>query len=452
MSEAADAPQVPLTHARVLRIALPIVASNATVPILGMVDTGVVGQMGLAAPIAAVGLGAVILTALYWVFGFLRMGTTGLASQALGRGDRAEVAALLTRALLIAGAAGLAIVALQRPLFAGAFALAPAPGEVEALACDYMAIRVWSSPALIALYGVTGWLIAQERTLAVLAIQLWMNGLNVALDLLFVLSLGWGVEGVAFATFLAEWSGLALGLWLSRDAFATPDWRERARVLDPARLRHMASVNGDILLRSALLQAAFVSFTFLGSGLGGVTLAANTIALQFLYVTSYGLDGFAFAAETLVGQAFGAGALARLRRAAALASIWGAVAAAILASGFALLGPPVIDVMVGRGDPAAPGEAEAVREAARRVLPWVVATPLLGLASWMLDGIFIGATRTRDMRDMMAVSFAAYLAAVIALLPAFGNHGLWAALMVLFIVRALTLGARYPALERAAAA
>ena len=290
MTEAAHArpdgvggePQVPLTHVRVLRIALPIVLSNATVPILGLVDTGVVGQMGLAAPIAAVGLGAVILTALYWVFGFLRMGTTGLASQALGRGDRGEVAALLTRALLIAGAAGLLVVALQRPLFAGAFALAPAPGEVEALARDYMAIRVWSSPALIALYGVTGWLIAQERTLAVLAIQLWMNGLNVALDLLFVLSLGWGVEGVAIATFLAEWSGLALGLWLCRDAFATPAWRERARVLDPARLRRMASVNGDILLRSAFLQAAFVSFTFLGSGLGGVTLAANTILLQFL--------------------------------------------------------------------------------------------------------------------------------------------------------------------------
>ena len=441
----------PLTHARVLRIAGPIVVSNATVPILGVVDTGVVGQMGLAAPIGAVGLGAVILTAIYWVFGFLRMGTTGLASQALGRGDRGEFAALLTRALLIAGAAGLAVVALQRPIFAGAFALAPASAEVEALARGYMGIRVWSAPALIALYGVTGWLIAQERTGAVLVLQLWMNGLNVVLDLVFVLSFGWGVEGVAVATFLAEWTGLALGLWLCRTAFATPAWRDRARVLDPARLRHMAAVNGDILLRSLLLQAAFVSFLFLASDLGDVTLAANQILLQFLEITAYGLDGFAFAAEALVGQSFGAGAVARLRRAAWLASLWGAAAAAALAVAFALLGPWVIEVMVGPGSPAAPGEAQAVREAARAHLPWMVAAPLLGLASWMLDGIFIGATRTRDMRNMMALSFVVYMGAVALLLPAFGNHGLWAALLVFFVVRAVTLGARYPALERAAA-
>ena len=452
-SAADPAPEAaPLTHARVLRIAGPIVLSNATVPILGAVDTGVVGQMGLAAPIGAVGLGAVILTAIYWVFGFLRMGTTGLASQALGRGDRGEVSALLTRALLIAGAAGLAVIALQRPLFAGAFALAPASAEVEALARDYMAIRVWSAPALIALYGVTGWLIAQERTAAVLVLQLWMNGLNVALDLLFVLSFGWGVEGVAFATFLAEWTGLGLGLWLCRAAFATPAWRDRARVLDPVRLRHMAAVNADILLRSLLLQAAFVSFLFLASDLGDVTLAANQILIQFLEITAFGLDGFAFAAETLVGQAFGARAVARLRRAAWLASAWGAVAAVLLALTFAALGPWVIDVMVGPGDPSAPGEAEAVRTAARVYLPWMVAAPLVGLASWMLDGIFIGATRTRDMRNMMALSFAAYAAAVAVLLPVLGNHGLWAALLLFFVARAVTLGARYPALERAAAA
>ena len=446
-----DAQPAPLTHARVLRIAGPIVLSNATVPILGAVDTGVVGQMGLAAPIGAVGIGAVILTAVYWVFGFLRMGTTGLASQALGRGDRGEFAALLTRALLIAGAAGLAVVALQRPIFAGAFALAPASAEVEALARDYMAIRVWSAPALIALYGVTGWLIAQERTGAVLVLQLWMNGLNIALDLLFVLSFGWGVEGVAVATFLAEWSGLGLGLWLCRAAFATPAWRDRARVLDPERLRHMAGVNADILLRSLLLQAAFVSFLFLASDLGDVTLAANQILIQFLEITAFGLDGFAFAAETLVGQSFGARTVSRLRRAALLTSAQGAVAAVLLAVGFALLGPPVIDLMVGPGHPDAPGEAEAVRETARLYLPWMVAAPLLGLASWMLDGIFIGATRTRDMRNMMVLSFVVYAGAVALLLPLFGNHGLWAAMLIFFVARAVTLGARYPALERAAA-
>lgn len=441
----------PLTHARVWRIAGPIVLSNATVPILGIVDTGVVGQMGQAAPIGAVGLGAVVLTALYWVFGFLRMGTTGLASQAVGRGDGGEVSALLTRALLIAGAGGALVIALQAPLFAGAFALAPASPEVEALARGYMGIRVWSAPAIIALYGVTGWLIAQERTGAVLVIQLWMNGLNIALDLLFVLSFGWGVEGVALATFLAEWSGLALGLWLCRDAFATPAWRDRARVLDPVRLRHMASVNADILVRSLLLQAAFVSFLFLASDLGDVTLAANQILIQFLEVTAYCLDGFAFAAESFVGQAFGAAAVPRLRRAAILTSAWGAGAAVALALAFAALGPAVIEVMVGSGEAGTAAEAEAVRAAARAYLPWMVAAPLVGVACWMLDGIFIGATRTRDMRNMAVVSAAVYAGAVALLLPLFGNHGLWAALMVFFVARALTLGARYPALERAAA-
>ena len=306
MTEAVAGP-APVTHRRVLRIALPIVLSNATVPILGAVDTGVVGQLGAAAPIGAVGIGAIVLTAVYWIFGFLRMGTTGLASQALGARDAAEVAAILTRVLMIGAAAGLAMILLQRVIFAGTFLAAPASAEVEGLARGYMQVRVWSAPAAIALYGVTGWLIALERTRAVLAVQLWMNGLNILLDLWFVIGLGWGVEGVAFATFLAEWSGLALGLWFCRAALAAPAARAWGRVFDRARLARMARVNTDILIRSVLLQAIFVSFLFLGSGLGDVALAANQVLLQFLHITAYALDGFAFAAEALVGQAMGRG-------------------------------------------------------------------------------------------------------------------------------------------------
>ncbi len=428
----------PLTHARVLRIALPIVISNATVPILGAVDTAVVGQMGQAAPIGAVGLGAIILTGLYWVFGFLRMGTTGLASQAIGAGDRAEGDALLTRALLIAFAAGGAIIALQWPLFAGAFLLAPASDEVQSLARDYMAIRVWSAPALIALYGITGWLIAHERTRAVLVIQVAMNGVNILLDLWFVLGLGWGVQGVAIATFLAEWSGFALGLWFCRDALRRGHWKDWPRVFDAARLRRMAGVNGDILVRSLLLQAIFVSFLFLGAGLGDVELAANQVLLQFLNITAYAMDGFAFGAETLVGQAMGARRRAELRRAAWLSSLWGLGSGAALALAFAVAGPAIVDVMT---------TAQPVREAARDYLPWMVMAPLVGAAPWMLDGIFIGATRTRDMRNMMAVSAAIYAVAVLALTPALGNHGLWAALLLSFVARGVTLWVKYPALE-----
>jgi len=432
-----------LTHKRVLNIAVPVVLSNATVPILGAVDTGVVGQIGLAAPIGAVGIGAVVLSAFYWVFGFLRMGTVGLTAQAEGQGDSDEVAALLTRALMIGLGAGVVIIALQSVLFWAAFKVSPASAEVEGLARQYMALRVWSAPAAIALYGITGWLIAQERTRAVLVLQLWMNGLNIALDLWFVIGLGWGVQGVALATAIAEWSGLGLGLWFCRAAFADVAWRAWDRVFDPVRWRRMMRVNTDILIRSLLLEAIFVSFMFMGAGQGDVTLAANQVLLQFLMIASYALDGFAFSAEALVGKAFGRGDRTHLRRAALLASGWGMAAAACMGLGFALFGPQIVDAMT---------TAPEVREQARIYLPYLVGLPVIACAAFMLDGIFVGATRSRDMRNMMALSFGVYTVCVLLLVPVLGNHGLWLAMLISFIARGLTLGARYPSLERAAGA
>jgi len=351
----ADTAAAPLTNRRVLQIAVPVVLSNATVPILGAVDTGVIGQMGLAAPIGAVGIGAVILSAFYWVFGFLRMGTVGLVAQADGQGDGAEVAALLTRALMIGAIAGVVIIALQSALFWAAFQIAPASPQVEALARDYMAVRVWSAPAAIAMYGITGWLIAQERTRAVLWIQLWMNGLNIALDIWFVIGLGWGVQGVALATVIAEWSGFALGLWFCRAVFAGAAWRAWSAVFNGARWRRMMGVNVDILIRSLLLQAIFVSFMFLGAGQGDVVLAANQLLLQFLMIATYTLDGFAFAAEALVGKAYGARDPARVRRAAVLASAWGMAASCVLSVLFFGLSDWGLDMLT---------TAQAVRAAA----------------------------------------------------------------------------------------
>ncbi|MCW9042654.1 MAG: MATE family efflux transporter [Pseudopelagicola sp.] len=430
-----------VTHRRVLATAIPIVISNATVPILGAVDTGVVGQLGEAAPIGAVGIGAVILTGLYWVFGFLRMGTTGLTSQAYGAGQAGEVSAMLTRALMIGLAAGAGIVLLQLPLFWLGFALSPASVEVEGLARSYLSIRVWSAPAAIAIYGVTGWLIALERTRAVLLLQVWMNGLNIVLDLWFVLGLGWGVEGVAFATFLAEWSGLGVGLWLCRAAFRQPAWHDWGRIFDLVRLRQVMAVNGDIMLRSLMLQAIFMSFLFLGAQFGDVTLAANQVLMQFLAISAYALDGFAFAAEAIVGQALGARDRATLRRGAALASLWSTVIVIGVSAVYLVAGGWLIDVMT---------TAPQVRIEARRYLPLVALAPVLGVGAFMLDGIFIGATRTRDMRNMMALSLVIYAVAVVVFSPVFGNFGLWGALLVSFVARGVTLGLRYPALERAA--
>ena len=250
----ATAPPDPITHRRILTIAGPIVLSNATVPILGAVDTGVVGQLGEAAPIGAVGIGNIILSSLYWLFG----SQDGHRwSDRSGRGQvRDEVDALLSRALFIGIAAGLAFIVFQVPILWASFQIVPASDEVESLAHAYTRIRIFSAPAAIAVYGITGWLIAQERTGAVLVIQLWMNGLNMALDLWFVLGLGWGVEGVAFATFLAEWSGALIGLWFCRAVFG----RAAAHGLkvDTTRLIRFFALGGDIW-SVCLLMAGFTS-------------------------------------------------------------------------------------------------------------------------------------------------------------------------------------------------
>lgn len=441
MNSTANGAEAAVTHRRVLKIALPIVLSNATVPILGAVDVGVVGQLGEAAPIGAVALGAIILSTVYWIFGFLRMGTVGLVGQAEGAGDKAEVSAWLTRALLVALGAGVTLIILQPLIFWGALRLAPASAEVENLAWSYLTIRIWTAPAAIAVYALTGWLVAMERTSGVFWVQLVMNSVNILLDLLFVLVFDWGVPGVAIATVIAELTGAALGLWFCRAAFQSPDWRDWPRVLDRSKLIRMALLNTDILLRSAMLMIIFLSVNFLSAKFGDITLAGNAVLVQFMYITAYAMDGFAFAAETLIARAIGRGDRAYVRRSAALTSLWGMVICVLMAIGFALAGGWIIDVMA---------KDTEVQAAARQFLPYMVIAPLVGCAAWMLDGIFIGATRSKDMRNMMALSFVIYWASILVLLPVLGNHGLWLALLISFIARGVTLGLRYPALEASA--
>jgi multidrug resistance protein, MATE family len=424
-----------ITHRRVLRIAGPIVLSNATVPLLGAVDTAVIGQLGDPASLGAVGIGAVILATLYWAFGFLRMSTSGLAAQAQGAGDMGERSAVLLRALMVGGAAGFALVVLQVLLFAGAFALAPASPQVETLARDYLAIRIWGAPATIALYALTGWLVGLERTRGVLILQLWQNGLNIGLDLWLVLGLGWGVPGVAVSTLIAEWAGLALALWLARDALGANLRLGLARMGDRLAIRRMFSASRDIMARTILLNLSFTTFVFLGARFGDVMLAANQVLMQFLAVTAYALDGFAFAAEALIGQAVGARSMADTRAAGRICMQWGIGGAVGLAVVFALTGPGIIDLMTTSLD---------VREVARSYLPWLIAAPLIGVAAWVYDGIFIGALLTGDMLRAMLASTAVYVVALLILVPMIGNHGLWAALMVLNATRTFTLWRLYP--------
>lgn len=442
MSRAAVFAPVAVTHRRILGIALPIAVSNAAVPLLGAVDTAVVGRLG-AVEVGAVGLGAVVLAFLYGLFNFLRMATTGLVAQATGAGDGDEAGAHLLRVLLLGLAIGAVLVAVQVPLLRLATGLSPASEAVEEVARRYLGIRIWGVPATLAVYAVTGWLIGVARTRAVLALQLAVGAANAVLSVLFVLGLGWGVAGCAVATLIAEHAGLAVGLWLARHALARA-WRHAggaARLFARDRVARLLRVNGDILLRSALLQLAFVSFIFLGASAGDLQLAANQVLMQLVQLTAFALDGFAFAAETLVGQAVGARQPAAVRRATVLTAGWGMAGALAVSALFLVAGGALIDLLTTLPD---------LREAARQWLPWVVAFPVVGVMAWMLDGVFIGATLTAEMRRAMLLATLGYALCLVLCLPRWGNGGLWLSLLVLNALRGVTMALWYPRAEAAA--
>mgnify|MGYP003671969117 CR=1 FL=1 len=431
----------PITHRRVWRLAGPIIFSNMTVPLLGAVDTAVVGHLPQAYYIGAVAVGAMIFNFLFWTFSFLRMGTTGLVAQARGAGDGDEVRAILGRALLIAGGLGLVLILLQVPVAWVAFYLLEGSPQVEALAGDYLAIRIWSAPAALAGFAIFGWFIGVQNTRKALLVQVAMNGLNIGLDLLFVIGFGWGVEGVAAATVIAEYAGLAIGGLLVAGELKRLGGRwQWLLIVDTARLRRLFAVNFDIFLRSLCLLIASAYFTAQGAKQGDAVLAANAVLQNFIHFLAFGLDGFAFAAEALVGDAVGARDRARLRQAVRMTSIWALICALGYMAIYALAHSLLIGWLT---------SVPAVLAAVDQYLPWVLAAPLIAVWSYQLDGIFIGATRTGDMRNGMAFSLLIFLAADWLFQPLLGNHGLWLAMTLLWVARALSLAVRYPALERA---
>jgi len=433
----------PVTHSAILSIAVPIMISNVSTPLLGVVDTGVVGQLPDPAYIGAVALGALVFNFVFWGFGFLRMGTTGLTAQALGAADAAEIRASLGRAVLIALAVGAGLVALQWPIRELAFALIEGSPNVETLARDYYDLRIWAAPATLANYALLGWFIGLGQARVALVLQLVLNLTNMALDAWFVLGLDMGVKGVALGTLIAELVAAVSGLVIAARHLRSLGGRwSYARLVEGSRMRRTIAVNGDIMIRSAALIVAFGWFMVQGARYGDVTLAANAVLMHFIAVAAFFLDGLAFAAEALVGRAVGAANRAGLSAAARMTTWW-AAGVAVLASGFfAVAGPAIVDVLT---------VDEAVRATARVYLPWAAIAPLLGVWAFQLDGIFIGATHTAQMCNAMLLSLAIFLAAWWALTP-FGNHGLWAALYVHYAARAGTLLYYLPGLVRAVAA
>ena len=429
-----------VTHRTVLAIAAPIVLSNLSTPLLGVADTAVMGRLGDPKYIGAVAIGALIFTMVFWTFGFLRMGTTGLTAQALGAKDGAEIRAALGRAMLIAGGVGLALITLQWPIREAAFFLLDGGPEVEPLARTYFDIRVWSAPAALANYALVGWFIGLGRAHIALALQVFLNLVNIFFNIVLALGLGWGVAGIAAGTLIAEVAAAALGLLIAaRHLRFYPGRWTRARFMDAAQLARTIAVNRDIMLRTIVLMLSFAWFTAKSAEAGTVTLAVNAILLQFVTVSAFFLDGFALAAEALVGRAVGARSRDDFDRSARLSTLWAAGIACVLSLGIFATGGTVIDFLS--------VDAE-VRTVARVYLFWAALLPVLSVWCYQLDGIFIGATRGPEMRNAALASSLIFLGLWWLLLP-YGNHGLWAALTGFNLMRAASLGFYFPRLRRA---
>lgn len=445
---ASDTPTLPADglrrwNARVWRLAGPIILANISTPLLGAVDTAVMGHLPDAAYIGGVAIGAVIFDFLFWGFGFLQMSTSGFTAQAQGAGDQVEVRATLIRAMALAVALGVLLVLLQIPIAYLAFALLDASPQVEGLAHAYYAIRIWSAPFALANYVVLGWLLGRQRAGLVLILQLVLNGANIVLDLLFVLGFGWGIEGAALATLIAQAGGLALALVFVRAALVarepTLSW---SRLADRERLVALFHVNVNILIRTLCLIFALAYFTARGAEMGDLILAANAVLLQFQFVSAYAMDGFAHAVEVLAGNALGRRSRADFRQAVQVSTLWALGFAVLAALIFWVMGGEIIALFSDIGE---------VRRTALAYLPWMIVSPLISIWSFQLDGIFIGTTRSAEMRNAMIASLAVYLVACWLFIPALGNHGLWLSLMVFMLARMVTLGFYFPRLERAVA-
>ncbi len=430
-----------VSHRKVWLLAGPIILSNISVPLVGAVDTAVVGHLPEPQAIGAVALGALIFSFIYWGFGFLRMGTTGFIAQAYGSGDWRGLSDTLLRVLLLALALGLVTIVIGRPLIDFILYLIDSSAKVEGLASDYATIRIWSAPAVLCVYAFTGIFIGMHNTRDVFVLQLVLNISNMLLDILFVLGFDWGVEGVALASVIAEYLAMLVGFYLLRTPIRNAlEHANRARLLERSALVRLFKANADIFVRTLCLLFAFAYFTAKSASQGEVILAANAILLHLQSIMAYGLDGFAHAVEALAGSAYGAGRQRVFRRAVMLTSFWGAVIALLVGVAYYLFGETIIGLFT---------SIDSVSETALRYLPWMVVAPILSVWSFQLDGIFIGTGHTREMRNAMIFSLLAYLALLQLSMPMLGNHGLFLGLAFLMVIRALSLLFYFPGIEAA---
>jgi MATE family multidrug resistance protein len=419
----------------VWRIAAPMILSNISVPLLGMVDTGVTGHLDSPVYLGAVAIGAMIFGFLYTGMNFLRMGTTGITAQRFGADDNDGLRVALGQALIVSLLIALTLIALHVPIGQFALNMIGAEPDVEAYASQYFSIRIWSAPGTLANFVLIGWFLGLQNARVPLLIFLTINLTNIVLDLVFVLQLGMKIDGVALASVIAEYAGVVVGL-----GFAARALRERsghwpmARLLNVRAYAAFFAVNANLFVRTMALIFTFAFVTAQSARLGGLVLAANAVLMNLQNLTAFALDGFAHAAEALVGKAVGQKRRDVLERSVQLALKWSLIFAVAFFLFYVLIGPTLIRLLT---------DLPNVRSTAMQFLPWLVISPLVSVWSFLYDGVYVGATRSKEMRDLMLIStFAVFLPAWF-LLQNYGNHGLWLAFTIFMASRGLGMHVWY---------
>lgn len=417
------------------RIAAPMILSNISVPLLGMVDTGVMGHLDSSSYLGAVAIGGTIFTFIYIGMNFLRMGTTGIAAQSYGAGDNDGLRVSLGQALIVSLTIAIAIIALQLPIGRFALMLLGGDPETQQHAATYFSIRVWSAPGTLANYALIGWFLGLQNARVPLLIFLTINITNILLDLLFVVVLGMNVDGVALASVIAEYSGLLVG-----GAFAIDALRSRAgrwpldRLTNVSAYKAFFSVNASLFVRTMALMFTLGFITAQGARLGPSILAANAVLMNFQNLTSLGLDGLAHAAEAMVGKAVGQKDNESLRHTVQLTLKWSLVFAVGFTAVYVIAGPLIVRILTDLPD---------VRATAMRYLPWMIASPLVSVWCFLYDGVYVGMTRAREMRNIMVISTFGVFLPVWYFTQSFGNHGLWFAFLVFLASRGIGMHLGY---------
>lgn len=425
----------------ILRIAVPSIVSNITVPLLGLVDTAISGHLGAAVFLGAIAVGTTLFSTTYWLFGFLRMGTGGLTAQALGAGKSSECAAWLWRALTLAMGIALLLLCFQTPILHGALSMMPATPEVEILATTYFRWLIWGAPAVLSLFALNGWLLGMQDARSPMWVAILQNVINIMVSLTLVVGLGWKLEGIAFGTLIAQWTGALLAF-----AFALHRLhREKLSATlheifgDGERWRELFLVNRDIFIRTLCLVAVTFAFTAFGTRQGETLLAVNVLLMQFFFMVSYVMDGFAYAGEALGGRFLGEGN----RRAFLLLTrrlfFWGAGLSLVFTLVFAVGGTTFIRLLT---------DNAAVRSAAPEFLPYAIAVPFASFVAFLLDGLYIGTTSTRAMLWGMGVAALVFFSVITLSPTTWGNHALWVAFLLYLGLRGAVQGLLFPKILR----